>query len=474
MKQSVTAYKIIAIVSLLILSSVQFFLLYNTYELKNDHYYIAERDVINSEYSYAVRNDKVMPGGQRILDGFIYRDIRTLDSLHQADSAAFAIYGQKVLDSAFKALILANNIDSLLNGIIQKNHFNRNLQYGLFVGSLAFAFQPNKFIPLYSRFDPAPYIDPSIQTPNGIHVGGALKDIYPQSLTTALTVSSPLAYSYRIEFYLYVDVQNRKETILRLMMPTFILSLLSVVFVVLLFFLTFRSWIRQKKLSEMKSDFINSITHEFHTPLTAIIVANRTMQNEKIALNRETLMPLTEVVQRQADRLKTLISQVLELTTLNGIVLHKHDYSIHHLLDELLLDYSIRESGSNVQFVLQKDAVRDVALLDQFWFTTIILNIFDNAIKYNTSETKEIFIGTYSDKRGIYITIRDNGIGMSSEIQKHIYEKFYRSIKNNNEQVKGMGLGMFYVKQAIDTHNWEIDLTSTEGKGSTFIITIPS
>jgi two-component system phosphate regulon sensor histidine kinase PhoR len=351
---------------------------------------------------------------------------------------------------------------------------NKNLQYGLVVGSLAFAFQPNKFIPLYSRFEPAPYIDPSIQSPIGIRIGGALKDLYPQNMVTALTVSSPLAYSYRIEFYLYVDVQNRRATILRLMMPTFILSLLSVVFVVVLFFFTFRSWIRQKKLSEMKSDFINSITHEFHTPLTAIIVANRTMQNEKIALNRETLIPLTEVVQRQAERLKTLISQVLELTTLNGIILHKSEYSIHHLLDELLLDYTVRQTGSNVKFVLQKEAVRDVALLDQFWFTTIILNIFDNAIKYNTKETKEIFIGTYSDKRGIYITIRDNGIGMSGEIQKHIYEKFYRSIKNNNEQVKGMGLGMFYVKQAIDTHDWDIDLTSTEGQGSTFIITIPS
>jgi two-component system phosphate regulon sensor histidine kinase PhoR len=415
-----------------------------------------------------------MPGGQRILDGFIYRDIRQLDSLHQNDSAAFDVYRQKVCDSAFKALIRANNMDSLLNSIIDQHHLNKNLQYGLFVGSLAIAFQANKFIRLYNRFHPAPYIDSSIQTPDGIRIGGSLKDIYPQSLVTALTVSSPQANSYRIEFYLYVDVQNRRETILKLMMPTFILSLLSVVFVVLLFFFTFRSWIKQKKLSEMKSDFINSITHEFHTPLTAIIVANRTMQNEKINLDRETLIPLTEVIQRQADRLKTLISQVLELTTLNGITLHKSEYAIHHLLDELLLDYSIRETGSNVNFVFQKEAVRDVVLLDQFWFTTIILNIFDNAIKYNTRETKDIFIGTYSDKRGIYITIRDNGIGMSAEIQKHIYEKFYRSIKNNNEQVKGMGLGMFYVKQAIDTHEWKIDLTSTEGQGSTFIITIPS
>jgi len=473
LRYSITAYKVIAVVSLLILSSVQFFLLYNTYELKNDRYYLNEKDVINSEYSLAIRNDKVMPGGQRILDSYVYRDMKQLEWLHENNPAEYNIYRQKVCDSAFKALIKANNIDSLLGVIIKKHNLNKNLEYGLFIGSLALSFPGNKVIPLYSRFEHDNYIDPSIQTGSGVRIGGSLEDIYPQSLVTALTVSSPLDYSYRIEFYLFVDVNNRKATIFRLMMPTFALSLFSIVSVVLLFFATFRSWLKQKKLSEMKSDFINSITHEFHTPLTAIIVANRTMQNEKIVLSRETLKPLTEVVQRQADRLKTLIGQVLELTTLNGISLQKSEYTIHHLLDELLLDYSIKLTGTSVKFILQKDAVKDVVLLDQFWFTTIVLNIFDNAIKYNNSELKEVFIGTYSDKKGIYITIRDNGIGMSGEIQKHVYEKFYRNIRHHNEQVKGMGLGMFYVKQAIDAHDWKIDLTSTEGEGSTFMISIP-
>jgi len=130
-------------------------------------------------------------------------------------------------------------------------------------------------------------------------------------------------------------------------------------------------------------------------------------------------------------------------------------------------------TGANVEFVLQKGAVRDTVLLDQFWFATIFLNIFDNAVKYNNNEFKEVVINTISDRKGLYITVSDNGVGMSAEIRKHVFEKFYRNIRQVNGQVKGLGLGLFYVKQAIDAHEWKIELDSREGEGSSFIIIIP-
>ena len=136
-------------------------------------------------------------------------------------------------------------------------------------------------------------------------------------------------------------------------------------------------------------------------------------------------------------------------------------------------DYRLKLAGANVNLMLHKGAIRDMALLDHFWFTTILLNIFDNAIKYNNKNFKEITVTTVNDKKGINITISDNGIGMAEEIQKHIFDKFYRSMSNSNGQVKGLGLGLFYVKQAIDAHNWKIDIESVEGEGSTFIISIP-
>ena len=472
-KYSITAYKIIAIVSLFILSSVQFFLLYNTYELKNDHYYLSELSTINVEYSKAIRNDKIEPGGQKLLDAFIYRHINELEWLYRYDAPGFFLLKQKICDSAFHVLRKANNIDSLLKVIIRRNNFNRQLEYALLIQNIDIAFQGNKYIPFYSRKEHYDHIDPALQTKDGILLGGTLRDISARNLAASYTVSSTVDYSYGITFSLYVDICNRRLAILKLMMPTFLLSLLSIVLVVLLFFVTFRNWLRQKKLSEMKSDFINSITHEFHTPLAAIIVANKTMQNEKILSCKESIIPLTEVVQRQADRLKVLIGQVLDITTMNKIVLQKEECSVHHLLDDLLLDYRLKVTGTDVQLSLEKGAGWDIVLLDRFWVTTILLNIFDNAIKYNDKEYKVITVATSSDRRGLSIAIADNGVGMTSEIRANIFDKFYRDTRQVGGQVKGLGLGLFYVKKAIDAHNWKIDVISEEGAGSQFVISIP-
>jgi len=193
----------------------------------------------------------------------------------------------------------------------------------------------------------------------------------------------------------------------------------------------------------------------------------------KIISNKDSIMPLTEVVQRQSERLRALISQVLEITTMNKIPLQKEEHSIHHLLDEILLDYRLKLSGVNASFNLHKHASHDKIMLDKFWFTTIFLNIFDNAIKYNNREDKKITVTTAEDRKVISITVQDNGIGMPPEIRKHAFEKFYRSMKNNNGQIKGLGLGLFYVKQAVDAHGWKIEIISIEGEGSEFVISVP-
>jgi len=464
---------VIAVASLLILSYVQFFLLYNTYELKNDHYFFAEKSTITKEYLAAIRNDKVLPGGGAILDKYIMGNMQQLEGVYNHDLAAFSRLGQRCCDSAFRELRNANNINSLLLAIMKRNRLDNKIRYASTIESVEVAFQRDRYIPVYQQNSSYPLIDPLIQTKAGIRVGGTLNDLKVNTLAKNIVVSISIDHTYRISFSLYIDTYNRKRTILGQMMPTFLLSLLSVGGVVLLYFVTFRNWIKQKKLSEMKSDFINSITHEFHTPLSAIIVANRTMQNEKIIANRESLLPLTEVVQRQAERLKTLIGQTLEITTMNKLSLQLEKRPVHHLLDELLPDYRLNAMESNVTLTLHKKATRDVVLLDLFWFTTIILNIFDNAVKYNAREHKTIVVTTFSDRKALHIAIADNGLGMTREVRKHIFEKFYRGKSEAHTRVKGLGLGLFYVNKAIDSHRWKIDIRSAEGEGSVFTISIP-
>lgn len=462
MRYTTSVHKLIAAASLLTLSSVQFFLLYNTYELKNDHYFFAEKKIITREYLSSIENDKVMPGGRNILDAYITNNMPALETAWYHDRPAFTLLGQKVCDSAFHDLAKANNIDSLLSVIIQHHHLDKKIRYASTIEFIEIAFQRDRYIPIYT------------QTQEPVKIGGTLTDLRPNNLAKNITVSSSIDHSYRISFSLYIDTYDRRSTILKAMMPTFLLSLLSVALVILLYFVTFRNWLRQKKLSEMKSDFINSITHEFHTPLSAIIVANRTMQNEKILANKENLLPLTEVVQRQAERLKTLIGQTLQITTMNKLSLQLQARSIHHLLDEILLDYRLNTTDYNVTLTLLKNASRDTVTLDSFWFTTIILNIFDNAVKYNDQVSKKITVTTFSDRKALHIAIEDNGIGMTSEVQKHIFEKFYRdTTTTTHSQTKGLGLGLFYVKKAVDSHRWKIDIKSVKGEGSTFTITIP-
>jgi two-component system phosphate regulon sensor histidine kinase PhoR len=328
------------------------------------------------------------------------------------------------------------------------------------------------YIPFYKKGMHFAGIADSLQTPWGIWLGGDLK-ANDNNLITSVSIEGLADRTYRTTFSLYIDATNRKLTILRRMMPTLALSLFSIIVVVLLFFITLRNWIRQKKLSEMKSDFINSITHEFHTPLAAIIVANKTLQQEKIAASPETVQPLTEVIQRQSERLKKLIGQVLDITTMNQVIVKKELHSVHHLLDELLLDYRLKLGGTPVELTLTKNASKDEVQLDAFWFTTVLLNIFDNAIKYNRQELKEITVTTFNDKRNLLISIADNGIGMTEETKTHLFDKFYRDTNMLTGEIKGLGLGLYYVKQAIDAHHWKIDIASEEGVGSTFTIIMP-
>jgi two-component system phosphate regulon sensor histidine kinase PhoR len=473
MKYTIAAHKIIAVLSFLILTAVQFFLVYNTYELKNKQFYLQEKDLIKKEYSTSVQSDLIFPGGAKILDTAIYHNLNKMEQLFHINQAAFHRFTQYLLDSTARVLQQAENMDSILAFTREKHGIRTELGYLLAIDILEVSFGKRQFISIYNKEQHYPLISDSIQRSSGLWLGGQLKDFNDNNKIVTVSVGGPADRTYRIAYSLYVDTLHRKRAILQRMMPTFALSFFSMLAVVLLFFITLRNWIRQKKLSEMKSDFINSITHEFHTPLAAIMVANKTLQNDKVPVSRETIQPLTGVIERQAGRLKTLISQVLDITSMNQLLLKKETYAVHQLLDELLLDYKLRLTGTAVTLTLEKNAIRDEVSLDAFWFTTALLNIFDNAIKYNRQDQKEITVTTFNDKRTLLIRIGDNGIGMSTATKQHLFEKFYRDTQMLNGQVKGLGLGLYYVKQTVEAHHWKIDIESREGIGSEFTITMP-
>lgn len=470
---SILIYKIIAVLSFLVLLGVQFFLVYNTYKLKDEHYFYAEKQLIKQVYSRDIRNDKVYPGGQKIIDSFIHKNMHQLEFLYKADPAAFNLKRQKICDSLFSALRASSPMDTVFAKILKENHLKHDLQYRLVIKTLSITFSGSNYIILFQNGHRLPLLDSNYIIPQGASVSGNLANLNMKNQVTSITVSAPDAYSYQITFELYVDSPNRTWAILSLMKPTFALSFFSLLAVMIIYFFTFRNWLRQKKLAEMKSDFVNSITHEFHTPLATIMVANKSLQNERILEKKENIAPLTDIISRQTSRLKTIFSQVLDITVMNNATLKKESYFLGDLLEEILLDYRLTLTSKNVEIKLDKVPDDYLVLLDKFWFTTTILNLLENAIKYNSAPVKKIRINAEQDKKMIQLSISDNGIGMSQKTIRHIFEKFYRSKNKSTEDVNGLGLGLFYVKQCILAHGWTLDVESKEGRGTQFIIMMP-
>ncbi len=475
MSSTIRLYKNIAFASFVVLISVQFFLVYNTYKLKDEHFFSAEKSAINDSYSKSIRNDKVYPGGQYIIDKYLNNDMTMLEKIYNTDTTKFAIVKQKICDSIFNDLRRKRNMDSLFLVIVAKNKLKHDLKYLLTIEALSITFSNNHYISLYQKGINYPLINPAIQMPAGVRIEGSLETPSKQNQVTFLNVSSPADHSYQITFCLYVDSSNRYLSILLLMMPTFALSLFSILAVVLIYFYTFKSWLKQKKLMEMKSDFANSITHEFHTPLATIMIANKNLQNAKVLERKENIQPLTSIIDRQSQRLQTLFSRVLDVTVMNESTLQKKDYRLNDLLDEILLDYRLQLSDKNIAIDFFKGAANPEVRLDRFWFTTMLFNIFENAIKYNYSDVKSIQVSTLINRKNIEIHISDNGIGMSPKTVGLIFEKFYRDhlVDSGAKPANGLGLGLFYTKQCIKAHGWQIEVISQEMKGSEFIIFMP-
>jgi two-component system phosphate regulon sensor histidine kinase PhoR len=356
----------------------------------------------------------------------------------------------------------------------KKNNIEADITYGLFIEHFAIAKESNQYFTIFSSNEagkqlPVPYIQNI-----GAQVGGTLTVFSPQTLTSALKVTSTAAHSYRMAFALYCDRPDRLQKIVYKTMPKTILSVFSIIAILTIFFLTFSNWIRQKKASEMKSDFINTITHEFQTPLTAIIIANKTIEHENNSIKNTNLSSLNNIIKRQTERLTILMKQVIETSTEKPIKLIMEACNVNTVLEEIVSDYQINIEKANATVSFVNKAADDLVALDKLHFTSIILNILDNSVKYNQKPFKEVTVTTYP-KNGqlVAISIKDNGDGMSNKVKKKMFSKFYRNPSLISSNEPGIGLGLYYTKQCLDAHKWNYDVVSKEWVGTEFIIYIP-
>ncbi|SDE92484.1 sensor histidine kinase [Chitinophaga filiformis] len=251
-------------------------------------------------------------------------------------------------------------------------------------------------------------------------------------------------------------------------------GLLFTAVIITAFILTIRTMLNQKKISEIKSDFINNMTHELKTPLATISLAIDAIGNEKVMDNKEKIRYFSGIIKEENKRMNKQVESILQSALLekNEIALKLQVMDVHEVISHTVENLQLQLASKQGQVELRLDAINPIIKADDVHFSNVIFNLLDNAIKYS-KEHLEVVISTYNTRKSLVITIADNGIGMSRDTISRIFEKFYRAHTGNVHNVKGFGLGLSYVKAIVDAHKGKIKVESAIGKGSKFTMEFP-
>lgn len=286
---------------------------------------------------------------------------------------------------------------------------------------------------------------------------------------TTSSTNSKLNYKLLTEDALYVSVKGWEMIVLKRMTLILIFALFSIITLISIFIITIKALIKQKKISDIKTDFINNITHELKTPLTTLAVSTKILERKDIRENEVVFNQLVSTINRQNNRLQNLIDQVMSNSLGDEeIQLHKETIKANKFIATIVDDFEI--ANPTVSIKKKFVDVETNLVLDAFHLTTAINNVLENAVKYGSTT---IFITTSLENNLYKIAIEDNGIGVAKNQHNLLFDKFYRVKQGNLHNAKGLGLGLYYVKQIINAHKGSISLVSDLGKGTAFTITIP-
>jgi two-component system phosphate regulon sensor histidine kinase PhoR len=274
--------------------------------------------------------------------------------------------------------------------------------------------------------------------------------------------------------HLFIIIPDFKTQVWQSLTWMVVFSGLFTIIIIAAFYITVRTMLNQKKMSEIKSDFINNMTHEFKTPLATISLAVDALRNEKVINDKAKMQYFNNIIKDENKRMNKHVETILQAALMEKqeFRLNFSPVHMHQLLPRIVENFQLQLLEKKGRIDLQLNAADDVVEVDETHFTNILSNLIDNAIKYS-GETLAIKLTTHRTAKHFIIQIQDSGIGMSKETVKRIFEKFYRAHTGNLHNVKGFGLGMSYVKTIIDAHKGKIKVESTLGKGSTFTIQIP-
>ena len=251
--------------------------------------------------------------------------------------------------------------------------------------------------------------------------------------------------------------------------------MIVVVFVVVFFAFSLGIIIRQKRLSEVKNDFINNMTHELKTPISTISLSSELLLRLEDNADPDRMRKYASIIYKENKRLEQQVERVLNIAKLDKdkVSLNKESISLYSILDDVKENFEFNQATGGGTLTIQKETEQAQLIADPVHLTNVLFNLVDNAVKY-CKNTPTIVMSVKTEKEGYRIDIQDNGIGIKKEDLRLIFDKFYRVPTGNIHDVKGFGLGLYYVKLIIEAHHGKIDAKSTPEKGTNFSIWLPA
>lgn len=432
-----------SLLAVLLLIAIQWFLVQRTFAFENQQF---EEELVTEVAD--------------ILEPYNATE-QQLDSLYQMTRTLAATYkakekytGQAFIDETVATLRQPDIFGQYVKTELQKRNKNVTFKHATFIN----------FLGLNENGQPLnTFLFDTIMVSNQIEGDlTVLKDAFRvQSFTHSES-------DFLIGLTMLVDVDDQQTLVLKRMTTVLLLAGLSILAVIGIFLFTLRTLIRQKRAADLQKDFINNITHEFKTPLATISLASKNLKNPKVQNVGTKIDKLADLIERQNTRLQKLIDQAMDSSMADrGLILKTQEIDVHEFLANRVADFQIKLSDSSAKITTDFLDKNIFLPIDTFHFTTMFYNLLDNAVKYSKEEA-HIHVSTFYKNDQLILKIKDHGIGMDLSGGVDIFEKFYRVQQGNVHNVKGLGLGLFYVKKIVEAHGGEISVESALGKGTAF------
>ncbi|MBX2827573.1 MAG: HAMP domain-containing histidine kinase [Flavobacteriaceae bacterium] len=451
-----------SVIGFLAFSAIQAYLINNTYKLKKDAFLNETRRSIS-------RLDDFSPILDSINDIWQDRFLVAVSEYEQQKLTRDSLLSQlkketQELDEDYR---IAYKAEMKNNGVVYDLQFHKRVRTIILLDSIQndtlFYSEPAK--------DGFRLIGDDFKREDGHRISNSLwlTDHTYQVQEGDSTVSK--SYDLQFETVDVMNIDGWKRIVLNQLKGLLIISISIFLFVFGLLYYSIKNLITQKKIADIKTDFVNNITHELKTPLATLSLATKMMKKDAILESAEIVKSTIGTIERQNIRLQKLIDQVLHNSLgYTEIQLNKETTNSATYLSQIISDFEIAQADKDLTLTKEWAPSSPEITIDKFYITTAIVNILENAVKYGGTQIK---VSTRLEGKDFIIAIQDNGQGISSKDKKSIFDKFYRAGNKEIHDVKGLGLGLYYTHQVIMAHGGEIRVDSKVGSGSTFTIHIP-